>query len=275
MNLTYQGESHERSGKGSVCRKIYTGSKEELKEYLSSLEIGSGESESETVSSAVLSQKEGPLWQLEVTHTILESSGSYFSRKPNTAYGERSAKLECSCVSVPIETLPSYRKHWDHYLLIGELADPSGTLYTEHSTEVLPPFWETADASFLMPTEFINMFRWVRDPRECPVYVGNDRRKWRIFCNPTKPGAVYVDKAVYRITESVRCRTSKQAGEFAGNVINKITVPFERFGIKHSENCWKCDSASIHWNGNDWIATMIYTMSPDPMGWDKDFYEKA
>lgn len=274
MKLIYQGETYERNEKGDIFRKIYTGEKEELEHYLAGLEIGCGEWEGQYVSSAVLSQKDGPLWNLELTWTD-PSSNSYFSRKPNTAYGEKSAKLECSCITVPLETLPSYRKHWDHYLIIGELADSEGTLYTEHSPDVLPPFWETADASFLMPAEFLNEFRWIRDPQECPVYVGNDRRKWRIFATPTKPGIAYVDRAVYRITESVRCRTAKQAGEFAANVINKITVPFERFGIKHSADCWKCDSASIHWNGKDWIASMVYTMSPDLRGWDKELYGTA
>ena len=102
--------------------------------------------------------------------------------------------------------------------------------------------------------------------------MGNDRKKWWILRAPTKPGISYVDKAAYRITESVRCRTADSAGEFAANVINRIALPFECFGIKHSRDCWKCDSASIHWDGKDWIATIVYTMSPDSRPWDKDLY---
>ncbi|MBO5724780.1 MAG: hypothetical protein J6S58_08135 [Lentisphaeria bacterium] len=273
MNLIYQGESYERSEKGSIRKKIYCGTREELESCLDSIEVGKQESGSEEyISSAILTQKDGPLWGLEITSVDPLTEGEYFNRKPNTAYGEKSARLECSCSTIPVESLPSYRKHWDHYLIVGEKADSSGTVLAADVLNSQPDFWETASASFIMPREFANTYRWIKDPAECPVYVGSDSRKWRICRTPTKPGVAYVDKAVYRITESIRCRTSRSAGEFAANVINKITVPFERFGIKHNPNCWKCDSASIHWNGKDWIATIVYTMSPDPAGWDKDLY---
>jgi hypothetical protein len=275
MKLSYQGETLEHNENGCISKEVYSGTREELEEYLASLEVGTGETEGKYISSAILSQKDGPIWNLEILHKDPRPEGSFFSRKPNTAYGQKSARLECGCITVPVETLPTYRKHWDHYLIAGVHADQDGTMYFEHSMENVPEFWETADAFFVMPKEYLNTYRWIRDPAECPVYVGNDRKKWWILRTPTKPGVSYVDKATYRITESIRCRTADSAGEFAANVINRIAVPFERFGIKHGQDCWKCDSASIHWDGRDWIATIVYTMSPDLRPWDKDLYSEA
>lgn len=270
MNCAYQGETYDENEHGITSRLVYTGTREELENYMATLPVGQEEYGSKTLSSKSLRQQDGPIWQLELIY-MENSDSDVGGRGPSNSFNTRNATLSCSCSTIAIETLPAYRKNWNHYLITGNYASEDGSALREN---LVPPFWETADASFVMPMEYERDYRWIKDPAECPAYVGNDQRKWRILCNPTKPGLLYVDRALYRIQETIRCRSASDAGRFAANIVNKITMPQQRFGIKGGENQWKCDSASVSWNGKDWIATLNYVRSCDDKGWDPDLYEE-
>ncbi|MPN24446.1 hypothetical protein SDC9_171845 [bioreactor metagenome] len=87
---------------------------------------------------------------------------------------------------------------------------------------------------------------------------------------PTKPGVEGYDLATYQVTESVKQPNATRCGSYVAGRLNKIIRPNETFGL--AEGNWKCDSASIQWDGKYWKATLTYTKSGDSAGWDKDLY---
>lgn len=78
------------------------------------------------------------------------------------------------------------------------------------------------------------------------------------------------DVATYQVTESAKFPSPARAGKMIAGRLNKISSPDQTFGIAGGN--WKCDSASVSWNGKYWIATLSYTKSGDDKGWDADLY---
>lgn len=266
MNITYQGEKFGRDENAATRTVTYTGTRTELKSYLDSLTVGNGNSSGEYVSGANLSQKAGDIWQLEITYSDPTKGTGDYTDVPNTAYGKKSARLDCGVMSVPIENLPEYLMNWNHYLMARIDSEDSAYPTT-------PDWWETADYEDRIPVADRPDFRWVKDAAECPLDADSNGKYWVIIEYPTKPGVTCVDMATYRIVESVKCKTAKSAGQYAANIINTITTPNERLGISKSAGNWKCDGASVSYNGKAWIATMTYTMTSNSDGWDEDLYK--
>ena len=90
---------------------------------------------------------------------------------------------------------------------------------------------------------------------------------------PTMPGVTHRDVSTYQITETIKCRTDKEAGRIVANKLNKIIDPeYTTFDITGGD--WKCESVTVSWRNKAWYATITYTRSGDDKGWNKKLYKK-
>ena len=191
-------------------------------------------------------QDEGPLWCCELQMTT--NQHTQVTRPPDISYGTKSATLECGLLSMPLESHPNYRIHWDHHL-------------AGNGTDTIPAGWEDATDTYISDKRY----RWVSSPDELP-----QGGTWKILKKASKLGVTGYEVSTYVIRESVRCKTSQQAGRICANAMNKIATPDNDFGITGGN--WKCDGVSIRWTGQYWLATLTYTRSGDEKGWDQDLY---
>lgn len=204
------------------------------------------------VTSSILSQKGGKIWALEITCT--GSSDGSSVEEPNTAWGEKSASLDGSMLSLPLETAPGYRTNWNHYL------------FGHPEINSVPAWWDTARDPILNDKQS-QCYAWGMTINDIPVINGV---KWHILANPAKPGVSSRDIGVYTITETAKFKTSSAAGSMVAGKLNKIGFPDTTFGI--SGGNWKCDHATVAFQQNKWLATLTWTRSGDDAGWDRDLY---
>ena len=71
------------------------------------------------------------------------------------------------------------------------------------------------------------------------------------------------------MTETAKYGSASAAGSAVSKNINKIVSPQNTFGLSGE---WKMDEANVVYNGQDWVATNVYTRAADSDGWDKDLY---
>ena len=209
-------------------------------------------------------QEAASQWVCSITFAT-DTSGDPVN-EPDTAYGKKSATLQGSCLSCPLETHPDYRVCWDHYLAT-----------TLAGTPAVPAFWETATDTRLSGTDW-QQYRWVRSLSELPFGPDNMGRVWQGLTKPEMPGVNSYDVAVYVVRESIRCRTDVAAGALVAGKLNKIVTPSFDFGIgkKDAGNWnWKCDDAGVSWTGKYWLATLSYTRSGDKKGWNTKLYTRG
>lgn len=259
--ITYRGKTFERNESGSSRSEVHTGSFEEMKQLLDSLLIGSSEDRGEHISRAVMSQKDGDIWQCEIAWFDPDNGLGSYSNAPSTAYGEKSAQLACGLVSVPLESLENYRKCWNHYLLAA------------NGESVVPSWWDKAGYDTVLSADQGKKYRWVKYALECPDSRDEQGRVWTILKYPTKPGVTHVALATYQVTESVRCKTAAGCGKYVCSRLNRIGAPSACFSI--TGGSWKCDNASVSYTGKYWLATLTYTRSCNASGWDPDLYSRV
>lgn len=255
MEIKYQSRQNERSESGRSDSITYYGTYEEMTKLLEAQRI-SPETSGRKVISAVVSQSEGSLWQCEIKYQ--NTLGNSNVSAPDDSYGKKSAQLTCGMLSMPLESHADYRVCWNYYL-----AAVTGVT-------AIPEWWETAKSAILADSQ-IDRYKWVKSIGELPVGKDNNGNEWRILKEPLKPGVESYDVATYQVTESAKFPSPARAGKMIAGRLNKITKPDQTFGIVGGN--WKCDSASVSWNGKYWIATLSYTKSGDEKGWDTDLYE--
>lgn len=268
--IKFQSRQVERNESGTSRTIIYSGTLEEMQEILNTQAIGSGMG-GERVVSAAISQESGEIWQCEVRYQN-DSINDAIVGPDDTAYGKQSAQLSCGLLSMPLEAHPKYLACWNYYLA------------TSLPENTVPEWWETAKSTVLNDETRKN-YNWVKSIGELPIGVDNNGKRWRTIRNPVKPGIESYDLATYQITESAKYPTPQKAGRMIEGKLNKIATPSQTFGLggdkvkrlspdKTPAPNWKCDGASISWNGKCWIATLTYTRSGDDQGWDTDLYQK-
>ena len=204
------------------------------------------------IKSSNLSQKGGSIWALELVCAV--ENGSYTVTQPDTGWGEKSASLDGSMLSLPLETAEGYRTNWNHYL------------FAHPEIDTLPVWWQTARDPILDDKQ-AQCYAWGMTINDVPVIHG---MKWKILANPTKPGVNSRDIGVYTVTESAKFTSAEKAGEMVANKLNKIGAPCITFGITGGD--WKCDHATIAFQQDKWVATLTWTRSGDDTGWDRDLY---
>lgn len=251
MGVKFASRVIEKTGTGIMTTIVWTGTREEMLDKSVEQAVGSSTDEGRLRSSRVY--QEAPLiWCCERRYTADEDG----ERKegPDTAYGKKSAQLNGSMLSMALENHANYRTCWNHYLA----AAPGVT--------GVPGWWRTATDAVLSNADS-QRYAWIKSLGEIPV---DKDGRWHCLKDPLKPGAESYDLAVYSVTETARFRTAKAAGRMVANALNKINRPNENFGIRGGD--WKCDNATVFYDGEDWFATLTWTLSGNAKGWDQEFY---
>ena len=247
--------SKERSNSGVSSSVTMTGSKNDIESLYSQLLPGTM-SEGGIVAAVRMFQESPNIWACEIRYAC-DYEGNNLE-EPNTVYGQKSAQLTGSMLSLPLEAHQNYRMNWNHYLVA-----PQGI-------EAVPSWWETARKSKI-PGSDAEKYDWVKDLSGAPVDKSGAR--WHSLKDPVKPGVETFDVAVYSITETVKCRSYKAAGILVANKLNQIGMPTYSLGIVGGN--WKCDNANVFWGGKAWFATLTWTRSGNSLGWDPDLYGVA
>ena len=257
VSVKFNSRQVERTQEDVVTTICWTGTQSEIQDFSQAEQPGAGSSDGKLKSIRVF--QEGPnIWVCEKKY-ISDLNGDPFE-KPNIAYGKKSAQLSCSMLSLPLESAKNYRKKWNHFLV----AAPG--------ISAIPDWWYTATAQ---TSELIGpdaqKYAWVKAIAEAP----NDKNgRWQVLKNPTKPGRDNFEVATYSITETAKFRSPHSAGTMIANTANKLGRPIEDFGLTPPGYNWKCDNASVSYNGKAWYATLTWTRSGNNKGWDMEPYQE-
>ena len=181
--------------------------------------------------------------------------------KPKKAWGAKTCTLNGGMLSIPIENHKNYLAKWNHYLFA-----KAGENGEEPS---VPDWWETATDT-VMTAAMRRNYAWGSAYSDAPATEGET---WTCIGEPSKPGVNSYDVGTYQITEVARFRSMEAAGKMIQNLLNTICMPAYTFGITGGD--WKCDGASVSYNGKYWLATLTYTRSGDEGGWDDDLYAET
>ncbi|GEM_PF-7033661 len=247
ISKKYQSEAYEETRDSYRSSVVYQGSREEIEEFRNGIEIGSANSENGILRSVKYTP--GPICELELVYERSCDGGGV--EGPPEVFGKKSASVNASLISLPLESAKNYRACWNHYLL-GKIKEKAAL-----------PSWHKTRSDTVLSAEEAAKYQWAK---ELTAADG-----WMPLAKPTKPGVETIDKAVYTLTESIKCRNLTQGMKLLSGKLNKITESVA--GGLSADGNWKCDSGDLSWNGKYWVARLSYTMSGDKKGWDKDLYE--
>ena len=253
MNVKLGSRSKERSDNGVISSVTMTGPKDDIEALYNSLVPGMF-TENGKVAAVRMFQESPQIWACEIRYGS-DSDGND-NDEPNTVYGKKSAQLNGSMLSLPLEAHPDYLVCWNHYLV----ASPG--------TNAVPAWWKSAKDAVIAGADN-KKYMWVKDLSAAPQESSGI---WHAVKAPVKAGTETFDVAVYSITETVKCRSCNAAGALVANQLNKIGKPTYTLGIVGGD--WKCDNANVFWGGKAWFATLTWTRSGNNKGWDKDIYKE-
>ena len=252
MNIKFLSRQREKTSGGTETVIAWNGTREEMEQLFNSDAINAL-SDDGRLRSVRFFQESAHIWCCEKKYSV-DTSGTASADKPFTTYGKKSASLKGSMLSMPIESHSKYKAYWNYFLA----AAPG--------TTNLPSWWKTAKDTTLTSSDS-QLYAWIKTPAEAPSDANG---RWHILSNPLKPGVETYDIAVYSITETAKFQSANAAGKFASGSLNAIGSPGTTFGISGGD--WKCDDASVFYDGEAWFATLTWTLSGDKDGWDKDLY---
>lgn len=253
LTLKYQGRQRERNDDGYTTTLIWTGTQAECEAFAAEAAPGD-HAENGTLESVRIYQDGGNIWCCERRYSA-DQDGD-FRNKPNVRYGKKSAQLHGSMLSMPLEAHKNYLTQWNYYLA----AAPGVT--------DVPSWWENAKDTILDNTQS-QQYAWIKSLGETPV---DSKGRWHVIKMPKFPGQNSYDVATYTITETVKFSSAKKAGTVVSGKLNQIGKPEEDFGLTKSGFNWKCDDATVSYNGGDWFATLTWTRSGDNKGWNTELY---
>lgn len=260
MALTkiYAGTTTEKNTQGINTSITYAGTKAECETWMNGHAVNSTDEYGKLVS-ATISQSAGSIYLL--TAKYLNANGASGTSSPVTppdyAFGEKSASMDGTMMSTPLEQHPDYKMCWNHYLSARDDASSSPQWWANVTTPILG-----ANAEY---------YKWLSSPGELPVGFDQDGHYWSIIKNPTMPGVTSYDVCCYTQTESARYRTYALACAAVAAKLNKIGAPTISPGF--SGGSWKCDRATVSWTGDYWLATLTYTYSA--AGWNSTLYQSV
>lgn len=151
-------------------------------------------------------------------------------------------------LSLPIERHPKFRMKWKYYVFSKDGSLPSG--------------WASATADYRINDD---------EKYRISERLGDKPKNWKCVSNPTKPGVNTYDVSVYTVTDSIKCGSMQTAAQYVQSKLNEICNPSKAFG-KTGNRMWKCDDATVTYNGKHFVATLTYTSAGDAKGWDEDIY---
>lgn len=254
LTLKYQGQEVSRNKNQYTYKETLQGTESEIDTYIQTCPaIGTYVQDKGYLTSTRKFNAGGIFFNFELEYTVNYESG--FNNTDTTVYGEKSAQLTVRNLQLPLQKCPNYKANWDNWL---------GAL----GTEVVPYWWETA-SSTIIPSADSKTYKWVKEKSELPTEAVSGNY-WEIIKNPQKPGVEYYDYSVFVVTETAKYGSASSAGSAVSKNINKIVSPENTFGLSGE---WKMDEANVVYNGQDWVATNVYTRAADSSGWDHDLYD--
>jgi len=262
INTKYQSVVSEKTEGGTTYKETFYGTRAEMEELRDSLEMGVA-TDYGYRRRATVTQGAGAIYECAVEYSSTANDSNVVG--PSDDFDKVTCTLDTGVMSVPLESLENYRTNWNYYLITSASTDE----------DVIPPFWET-EKTTIIPEAYSGDYRWIKNISDLPTEKNPETGvSWEIVKEPTKPGVEAVDRITAVVTETCYFRTDKQASNFVVGRLNKIKAayPTDTFGIVGGN--WKCDRATVNWNGKKWVATLTYTHSGDDKGWDKDLYEEA
>ena len=260
----HQGITQEKTQNGTVTNITYYGAKSDIDTQFGLINVTptttSGYGRLESVSKQQIAAN---LWSLTYKYnTAGYTSGSATpSTPPSTEVGVKSYSLDCSMISSPLEQHPSYLKKWNYGLARKYLiANKPATLPST------PAWYDTATATSVIPIADQGDYQWFQSTSELPLESGY---VWVELAQPTMAGYTSYDEVGYTLTMAVRQKTYAAAETFAANKANKIFTNAQ-VGSSFTSGNWKCDRATVNWDGEFWIVNLTFTYSA--RNWNTTLY---
>lgn len=251
VKLKYQGKEKSRTKNQTLYRETLYGLQEEIDAYIATLNFGTYYTDKGFLTQFRKFQDTGLFWNVEITYTTTTETTDDTSEQ---LIGKQSCQLSVRNIQLPLQKHPNYKANWNHYFFM-----KAGT--------ALPAFWSTTTSPELTEVQS-QYYSWGDSPADVPASANGER--WYLAKYPTMQGVECYDWALYVVTQTAQYRSATSAGNAIQKRINKITAPSEDFGI--DEGNWKLDEVQVSYNGQDWIAQMVFTKSGDSSGWDTRLY---
>ena len=281
VQIKYQSRSVARDGSTTKTDLTFYGTMQEMldleNEAFRDTLFGLPYQVNGSVVSTKMSQMEGDIWALAVQFTTAAVDVTFSGSPENNEYGEFSASLSTTQITMPLETHTNYRTHWNYFLCAGT---PTPAPYSG----TLPEWYLTTKGlseNNTMPYGDSVIFRWVKAVSELPVSenVNGKTIYWYVIRDPYIPDSKgnkhktveYYEYQCYTVTEAAKFRTAEEAGRTMQDILNKIGHPQNQFALTWGN--WKCDSTSIQWDGKAWKMVLTWTHSGDYLGWNDTLYE--
>ena len=170
MGVKLGSRNKERNDSGISSSVTMTGAKEEIETLYAGLFPGMS-TENGKVSAVRMFQESPLIWACEIRYAS-DFDGNDTS-EPNTAYGQKSAQLSGSMLSLPLEAHPKYRTCWNYYLV----AAPG--------ISSVPSWWATAREDGISGND-ADKYAWVKELASAPV--DKSGKRYRRLKSPLKPG---------------------------------------------------------------------------------------
>lgn len=262
--LLHQGFTQEKTANGIVTTITYYGTKNDMNSQFSSVGVPATSSEYGRLESISKNQIAADLWSLSYKYTTAGyTSGSATpSTPPSTVVGVKSYSLDCAMISSPLEQHPNYLKKWNYGLARKyAISDKPSTLPST------PQWYDSATATSVIPIADQGDYQWFQSTSELPLEIGY---VWVELAQPTLAGFSSYDESGYTLTMLERQKTYAAAETVAKAKANKIFTNTQ-VGSSFSGGNWKCDRATVAWDGEFWIVTLTFTYSA--RGWNTTLYD--
>jgi hypothetical protein len=271
LQIKYKGFTQSKDSETKSTIVIFQGSKELVDAAFDEKRIHSHDETYGTLQNMHVRQGEGPFRELECEFTIEYYQG--VGNSAGTAYGPKASTLDCTMLSLPIESRSNYRMKWNN------------TLWSTIKGAATPGFWDTAtlNADGITGTAYeypgsgtptaATYYAWGATQSELPSLPSPF--VWYRVHSMTKPGVETYEKPVYTLAETSKANTQVQAQWILSKVAGKTGKPINGdFGIEQKFGGeWLCEGGSIRREGKVWLATLNWTWAPH--GWDNDLYHDA
>lgn len=265
LQWKYQGRSKEKNADGIITTVTWYGTKQECEQQLENAPINSTTVGLGRLFAASMAQGEGNFWEVSYKYTSAGYASGEQVVAPTTVVGEKSATMNCSLISTPLEQHPNYLMKWNHYL--------AARYKSGQTVPTAPLWWDSAGATFIIPGADQLNFRICDSRGEIPSGFDAEGYAWIEIDKPTMPGVQSYDVASYTQTEKSRYRQYADACAAIAARMNKIFTSAQIVNNGFTGGNWKCDGATIEWDGEFWIATSTYTFSANASGWNTTLYE--
>ena len=271
MALTqlHQGITQEKTANGITTSIVYYGTKQECTAAIANATINGVDVDYGRLESVSLSQLSADIYTFTRKYTTAGYGGILNTvDPPSTVIGVKSYTLDCAMISSPLEQhvnssfVSDYKWCWNH-----SLARKYPINSVPASIPSAPGWWSTLGAEDVIPIADQGTYQWFQSFSELPQ---DDAHQWVTIKHPTMPGVTSYDEAGYTLTMLEHQRKYAEAETIAAAKANKI-FSNSQVGSSFTSGNWKCDRATVAWDGEYWIVTLTFTYSA--RGWNTTLYE--